>query len=118
MENEYKACPYCGEKIKKIALKCRFCQSTLKPLTRICENKECGKEIDYDNWTCPHCKYVQHEGEEEESMLSAGWIIGSILVPLVGIIGGIWGLCKGREGAGGILAIGLVVWLVLMIIFL
>jgi len=66
----------------------------------------------------PHCKYVQHEGEEEVSMLSAGWIIGSILLPIVGLIVGIWGLCKGREGAGGLFAISVVVWIVWLIIIL
>jgi hypothetical protein len=51
-------------------------------------------------------------------MLSAGWIIGSILLPIVGLIVGIWGLCKGREGAGGLFAISVVVWIVWLIIIL
>lgn len=29
LENSYKVCPFCGEKIKAIAIKCRFCQQML-----------------------------------------------------------------------------------------
>jgi len=118
VENEFKECPYCKEKIKSKAIKCKHCQSNLPPSTKICESQICDAEIDYDVGTCPQCKYVQQAGSKEEGMLTAGWIIGTIILPIIGLIGGIWGLSKGREGAGALLGISIVIWLFWIMVFL
>lgn len=45
MENEFKSCPYCGEKIRKEAKKCRFCGEWLTDDTRkAAEMKEKAEE--------------------------------------------------------------------------
>jgi hypothetical protein len=39
-DNEYKNCPYCGEEIKAIAIKCKHCQSFLDKETGPVINEE------------------------------------------------------------------------------
>lgn len=88
-DTEYLNCPYCGEEVKKMAIKCRYCKTTLDP----------------------------HEGEKDESMLSAGWIIGTILLPIIGLVGGIYGLIKSRRGAGWLLGISIISWTLAIIVW-
>lgn len=59
-EGEYKSCPYCGENIKKSAIKCRFCNASLQE-SQI-QNHTAVQKIEYavvekqeENKLCPFC---------------------------------------------------------------
>lgn len=69
-QSEYKICPFCGEKIKGQAIKCRYCQSNLQM------------------------------SKTDNSMLTATWVVLTIFFPIVGFVGGLIGLLEKREGAG------------------
>lgn len=58
MEKWYKVCPYCGEKIKEIAKKCRFCHEFLEEqdITKQYEYMcECWWIINKWDKKCKHC---------------------------------------------------------------
>ena len=59
-EGEYKSCPYCGENIKKSAIKCRFCNASLQEPQ--IQNDTTVQKIEYavvekqeENKLCPFC---------------------------------------------------------------
>ena len=81
-----KECPYCAEEIKPGAVICKHCRSNLSE-----------EEV------------LQ---PESSSMLSFGWIFGTIFLPIVGIIGWIYGLINGRRGAWGLLGISIALWII------
>ncbi len=51
LENDKRDCPYCGEKIKKNAVKCRFCHTTIEPIKdeNNIKSKTLQKEFDSQN---------------------------------------------------------------------
>jgi len=44
-------------------------------------------------------------------MLTPGWVIVSVLFPIVGVVGGVYGLATRQENAAFLIAIGVGAWL-------
>ena len=53
--NDTKSCPFCSEKIKATAIKCKHCGSMLNEKNTI-ECPFCKEDIYKDDLVCKHCK--------------------------------------------------------------
>jgi uncharacterized membrane protein YvbJ len=106
-EQGYRECPFCGEDIKQQAIKCKHCQSMLY------ENHNKPQPILQEKSNIP-----QTQQNTQRTMLTAGWIIASVLLPIVGIVAGIVRLVNGRQGAGALIGISVAVWFVFFLLLL
>lgn len=84
--------------------------------------KKCGKEIMDEAVVCIHCgcavdnEQVKKLNEPEDSV-NVGIIVGTVLIPLIGIIMGIVNLCKKKTKSGGIyLGVGIGCWVLNIIV--
>lgn len=85
--------------------------------------KKCGKEINDEAVVCIHCGCAVDDSQakklsDPEDKVNAGIIVGTVLIPLIGMILGIVNLCKKKTKSGGIyLGVGIGCWILNMIIF-
>lgn len=84
--------------------------------------KKCGKEIMDDAVVCIHCGCAVDDSQLKEAgspedKVNAGIIVGTVLIPLIGLILGIVNLCQKKTRSGGIyLGVGIGCWILNMII--
>ena len=66
LDSDYKLCPFCKEKIKKDAIKCRHCHQMLDDVkTELCPF--CKEEICVTDTVCPHCASRIERTKAEEA---------------------------------------------------
>ena len=92
------ACKYCGEEVKSTAIKCKHCHSRL------------DRDV-------PDVSKVAIDGvrnvaqEASKNVFTPIWIIATIVMPLIGVAGTIYGFATKSEGAGKLLALTIGAWL-------
>ncbi len=125
-------CPKCGVKLSPGESFCSNCgtrvETTSSPkageVTPSAEAKmfcsQCGAEIPADAAFCLECgkavKPLMREVSDDKwsNGVMALLIIVTILLPLIGIIGGIYGLSKEAKRSQGVLLLGIAVFLILV----
>lgn len=84
--------------------------------------KKCGKEIMDDAVVCIHCGCAVDDSQVKkavspEDKVNAGIIVGTVLIPLIGLILGIVNLCQKKTRSGGTyLGVGIGCWIFYTII--
>lgn len=84
--------------------------------------KKCGKEIMDGAVICIHCGCAADNLQAEqlsnaEDKVNAGIIVGTVFIPLIGVIMGIVNLAKKKSKSGGVyLGVGIGCWILNMII--
>ena len=82
--------------------------------------KQCGTEI--DGKFCHECGTptngeINPKEAIPEKNLDNSWYVVSIIIPLLGVIGGLYYISKGYKNAPMILLIGLIAWMIYMMIY-
>ena len=93
--------------------------------------KECGAEV--DGKFCQECGAKIEEknslisessenngSKNEEGLLediNSGWIAVALLLPFIGVLGGIYYAIKGIRGAGRLLIASIIIWIVWTFLF-
>ena len=94
-----KACPYCGEEILAVAKKCKHCGEFLE-----------GNETQTHSSVCYDRDRHRSSGTENREWSRGKYallVIATLLIPLIGICAGIYGLThKGKEKQGTMLLVG------------
>lgn len=90
------SCKYCGEDILSVAIKCKHCGSRLDR-----DDPDFGKAVDA-------VKNVAIEGSK--NVFTPIWIIATVLFPIVGVVGSIYGFATNSEGSGKLLALTIGAW--------
>lgn len=98
-------CIQCGTENPEDAKFCQGCGNEIKlhPKTEQNFDNEVKQEI------------ISTPPKEKE--LDSMWIVAAILLPIVGLLGGLYYAYKGRKGAGKVIAISIGTWIFFAILF-
>ncbi len=82
---------------------------------------KCGTKNEDNAVYCQHCgekiKFSEDVNDENKRIDSL-WLLVAILIPIIGILGGLYYAWKGRKGSWAVVGLGLFVWVVFTLIVL
>lgn len=82
---------------------------------------KCGTKNEDNAVYCQHCGEKINFSEdinEENKRIDSLWLLVAILIPIIGILGGLYYAWKGRKGSWAVVGLGLFVWAFFMLIIL
>ena len=90
--------------------------------------QECGTEIKDDNAKhCQECGAKIGRGNEvstkiaspkKENRIDSMWLVVAILIPVLGVLGGLYYAWKGKEGAWAVVGLSIFIWFIFAVIII
>jgi len=101
-DHTHKNCPYCGEQILSVAIKCKHCQSDLSNKKNAHDNNsniecnKCKKTISTNASKCPHCGAINPEKAPSDQLSGC---LGLILLSIIFVL--FLGFCSSNNHSSG-----------------
>ncbi len=82
--------------------------------------KECGSENDNGAKYCQNCgsPLIEENKKDDKNRIDSMWLVVAILLPIVGIFGGLYYAWKGKEGAWAVVGLSIFVWFIFFLLIM